>query len=232
MRAFTRSRGRKPEWIKKPLRPCTLSRSLILINDQPELDTSSVRTMQNLPTCLKDVVPRELGNEDVLWADSPGPWAYGRRHWKTSLLGIPFTAFAVFWTLAASGQLQGFRSSKPAPDFFILWGLMFVAIGVGLLLSPLLASLKAERCYYVLTAKRALIFEKLITTKITSIHRDALSGFERISYGGKQGDLVFRRTVTGTGKGRREEVVGFLGLDSFHEAESALWKLLESRKEA
>jgi hypothetical protein len=188
--------------------------------------------MDNLPSCLREVVSRELGAENVLWADSPGSWAYGRRYWKTSLLGIPFTAFAVFWTLGASGHLESFRSSKPAPDFFVLWGLMFVAIGVGMLLSPLIAGCKAERVYYVLTDKRAVIFERFLTTKITSIHREGLAGFERLSYGGKQGDLVFRRTVTGTGKGRREEVVGFLGLDSFDEAEASLWKLLETGKKA
>jgi hypothetical protein len=99
-----------------------------------------------------------------------------------------------------------------------------------MLLAPIIAGVKAERVYYVLTDKRAVIFEKLFTTKIISIHREALSRFERVSYGGKRGDLIFRRTVTGIGKGRREEVVGFLGLDCFREAEAALWKLLETGK--
>src|SRR5262249_18471178 len=141
-------------------------------------------------------------------------------------------AFSVFWTLAASGRLESFPSGKPAQPFFMLWGLMFIVIGLVMLLSPMLASIKAERVYYVLTDKRAVIFEKLLTTKITSIHREALSGFERVSYGDKQGDLVFRRTVTGTGRRQHEQVVGFLGLDSFHEAEASLWKLLESTKRA
>ena len=193
---------------------------------------SPARPMQNLPPCLKNVVSREVGAENVLWANAPGPWAYGRRHWKTTLAGIPFTVFAVFWTLAVSGRLEAFRSAKPAPSFFELWGLMFVGIGTAMLLAPLIASIKAERIYYVLTDKRAVIFEKLFTTKIISIHREALSGFERVSYGGKQGDLVFRRTVTGTGRRRREEVIGFLGLDSFREAEALLLELLETNKRA
>jgi hypothetical protein len=188
--------------------------------------------MDNIPACLKDAVSREIGAEAVRWADTPGPWAYGRRHWKTSLFGIPFTAFSVFWTLAASGRFEAFGCGKPAPPFFMLWGLMFVGIGMAMLLAPLLAGFKAERVYYVLTDNRAVIFEKVFTTKITSIYREALSGFERVSYGGKQGDFVFRRTITGSGKGRREEVVGFLGLDSFREAEASLWKLLESSRRA
>jgi hypothetical protein len=186
--------------------------------------------MYNVPRCLKDVVSRELGGENILWADSPGPWAYGRRYWKNSLFGIPFTAFSVFWTFAASGGLGSHHSEKSPPPFFILWGLMFVAIGVGMLLSPLIAAAKAERMYYVLTDKRAVIFEKLFATKITSIHYELLPGFERVSYGDNQGDIVFRRTITGSGKGRREEVVGFLGLDSFREAEASLLKLLETNK--
>lgn len=189
-------------------------------------------TTPNIPSCLNDAVTSELGAEHVLWSDSPAPWAYGRRFWKNSLIGIPFTAFAVFWTLGASGRLESFHSAKPAPDFFILWGLMFVAIGVGMLLSPLIAGVKAKRVYYVLTDKRAVIFEKVFTTKITSIHREALSGFERVSHGDKQGDIVFRRTFTGSGRGRREEVVGFLGLDSIREIEALMLKLLEDNRRA
>lgn len=188
--------------------------------------------MSNVPACLSEAVSREVGNESILWADAPGDWAYARRHLKTSLFGIPFTAFAVFWTLGASGRIDAFRSGKPAPPFFTLWGLMFVGIGVAMLLAPLIASFKADRVYYVLTDRRAIIFEKLFSTKITSIRREALPGFERVSYGDKQGDLVFRRTVTGSGKGRREEVVGFLGLDSFREAEESVLKLLENSKSA
>ena len=186
--------------------------------------------MDGVPSCLEADVSRELGGEKVLWADTPGEWAYGRRYWKNALVGIPFTAFAVFWTLGASGQLEAFRSKEPAPAFFQLWGLMFVAVGVGMLLSPLFAGVKAGRVYYVLTEKRALIFEKLLTTKITAIHRDALRGFERVSYDGKEGDIVFRRTVTGYGKGRREQIVGFLGLTSYAEAEAALYGLLDTNR--
>ena len=188
--------------------------------------------MRNPPACLKEAVARELGIETIVWADGPGTSAYSRRYWKTSLFGIPFLAFSVFWTLGASGRLEGFRSKggQSAPTFFILWGLMFVAIGLGLILSPVFAALKAERVYYVLTNKRAVIFEKLLTLKITSLERESLVGFERASYGDQQGDIVFRRTVIGTGKGRREQVVGFLGLDSFQEVEASLRKLLEEKR--
>jgi hypothetical protein len=184
------------------------------------------------PSCLEDFVPLEIGTENVLWADSPEPWAIGRRYWPTSLIGIPWTAVSVGLTLAATGKFEAFRSSSPPSIPFTISGLMFVALGLIMSLYPLIAYWTAKRSYYILTENRAVIFEKVFTTKITSIYRDSLSGFERVSYGGKQGDLVFRRTVTGTGKNRQEEVVGFLGLKSFQEAEFVLRGLLESRKEA
>ena len=90
--------------------------------------------MSNVPACLKATVSREIGAETILWADTPGRWAYGRGHWKTSLFGIPFTAFSVFWMLGASGRLESFHSGKSAL-FFTLWGLMFVGIGVAMQLS-------------------------------------------------------------------------------------------------
>lgn len=155
---------------------------------------------------------------------------YSRRYWPNNLIGLPFSAFAVFWTLGACGYLDGWNSktNEPAPLFVVLWGMMFVAIGLVVLFSPLWGRIRAERMYYVLTPKRALIFERLFVLKIRSIPVDALRGFERGSFGGEGGDIVFRRTITGSGRGRREEVIGFIGIDSYRDAETALLSLARS----
>jgi hypothetical protein len=82
--------------------------------------------MHSPPASIADAVSRELLGERVLWAASPDRWAYASRYWKTALFGIPFAAFAIFWTyqvshIPAKGG-QGFAV------FFPLWGLMFAVV--------------------------------------------------------------------------------------------------------
>src|SRR3989442_1288171 len=88
---------------------------------------------------MQRVLERELRpGERVLWSEQPRPLALARKSSKSFLFGIPFFAFAVFWTILASGGLSS-RKNKTGPFagwFPILWGSMFIAVGAGLLLSP------------------------------------------------------------------------------------------------
>ena len=163
----------------------------------------------------------ELGDEAPLWAASPDGWALARRLWKNALIGIPFTAFAIFWTWTAAGGFSD-RKGHSAPAFFILWGLMFVGFGLATLLSPLFPAWKARRTYYVLTRDRAIVFEQVWRPEIRSFPRAALGGYERVSRGGRGGDIVFQRTIERRGRGTRTSEVGFLGLRDFAEAEEAI----------
>ena len=105
--------------------------------------------MQPPPASIAEAVSRELLGERILWAASPDRWAYASRYWKTALFGIPFAAFAIFWTYQASHipakVVQGLAV------FFPLWGLMFVLFGLTMLLSPLWAAWTAGSVYYVVT---------------------------------------------------------------------------------
>jgi len=141
------------------------------------------------------------------------------------MVGIPFTALALFWTWGASG---GLSSPKPAPPFFILWGARFIGIGLSILLSPLFAAWKAGRVYCVVTSKRAVIFEQVWSLKIQSFDASGFGGFERVSSGGLSGDVIFQRTIERRGKGTSVTEVGFLGLEDFREAEEALRKMMKN----
>ncbi len=180
--------------------------------------------MNEPPLFLAAAVAREIGDEKLLWAASPDSVAYARPRWKGALMGVPFTAFAVFWTWGASGGLS--KKGDSAPTFFILWGVMFIFIGLGMLLAPVFAMLKAGRVYYVVTDRRAVIFEKVWSLKIHSFDSSAFDGFERISRGDDRGDLIFRRTIERRGKGTSVTEEGFIGLLNFREAEAALHEML------
>src|SRR5215467_11130527 len=64
--------------------------------------------------------------EKVLWWGKPDPQKYAfRKAWYSFLLGIPFFSFAVFWTYMTS---RG--------GVFAAFGIPFLLIGLGMLLSP------------------------------------------------------------------------------------------------
>src|SRR6266436_5134758 len=113
--------------------------------------------MQSSPQFLSQAVDRETSGAKVLWSGRPNPWGYARSRWKSAWVGIPFTAFAVFWTWGASGGFDDRRGKSP-PPFFILVGFIFIGIGLCTLLSPVFALWKAGRVFYVVTEKNAIIF--------------------------------------------------------------------------
>jgi hypothetical protein len=186
--------------------------------------------MNNISPALHKAIADEVGSEKILWADSPDSSGYARRSWKSCLIGVPFTAFSLFWLYSASGGMAD--KQKSAPTFFILWGLMFVGFGLSMLLAPVFAMLKAERVAYVVTERRAIIFEKIWRIKIRSFESAALNGFERQSRGGSAGDIIFQRSIERRGRGTTTVEVGFLGLADFAPAEGALRAVLERAKQA
>jgi hypothetical protein len=184
--------------------------------------------MQSPPPSIAEAVSRELQGERVLWAASPDRWAYASRYWKTALFGIPFASFAIFWTYQAS-HVPTAKGSPGFAVFFPLWGLMFVLFGLSMLLSPLLAAWSAGSVYYVVTERRAVIFEKKLKLKIQSFSRSAVSAYERVSSGGPGGNIIFQRIADRGGRGAtRVKEIGFIGLPEYSEAEQALNKLLAS----
>lgn len=92
--------------------------------------------------------------------------------------------------------------------------------------SPWFALWKARRVFYIVTQRRALIFEKVRQTKIHSFEASALAGFERISNGGTAGDVIFQRLIDRRGRSTQVTEVGFIGLADFRGAEGALREMI------
>ena len=187
--------------------------------------------MERPPQCLSLAVDRETSSSKVLWSARPDPRAFARNGSGRAIIGIPFTAFAILWTWGASGGLSS-NKGKSAPPFFVLWGCMFIIIGLCILLSPVFAFWKAGRMFYVVTDKAAIIFERTWSLKIHSFDASALGGFERVSRGDRAGDIVFKRNIERRGKGTSVSEVGFIGLRDFSEAEQALRSMIENQKKS
>jgi len=110
---------------------------------------------------LESILRRELlPAERLLWSASPAQqqlsvfWIW--------LFGIPWTAFCLFWE--AMGLMPFFIPHQRAPDamgsgfaiLFPLFGVPFVAVGLGLLWAPFGALGKAGQTIYGLTDRRML----------------------------------------------------------------------------
>ena len=92
-------------------------------------------TFAEVPYALADILERELEpKERVVWRGQPDVVRFVIRNIGVFLFGIPFFAFAVFWTTTAvSGFVRHGAMGKSAfPWFFILWGGMFVTIGASM----------------------------------------------------------------------------------------------------
>ncbi len=161
----------------------------------------------SLPPEQRQIVDAELTpGEALLWAGQPAPGRMARMGIVPMLVGIPFTAFALFWTAGAGGfallfggvaHQAGAGAFAALPLVFPLFGLIFVAAGVGMLLSPLWLTLKAGRTLYAVTDKRVLLWSGGVGggRTVRSLSPAQLGDRAR-TQNADGGDLVFPRAAT------------------------------------
>jgi hypothetical protein len=130
--------------------------------------------------------------ERLIWSGQPQPAPYAlKKGGLTGLFGIPFFAFAVFWTSMASSFTSG---EKGPPRYFWLWGVPFLGVGLGLVLSPLWHFVRAGRTTYTLTSRRAVIDTTGPLARRTSVPLDQIP-FVELQPGGA-GHVLFREVAT------------------------------------
>src|SRR5262249_30064210 len=198
-----------------------------------------IPTEDFLPMELASLVDAELAkSESIAWTGQPIPWRLARSSIPTALLGIPFTAFACFWTAAASGF--HFPAFANPHGFFALFGILFVLVGLGMLLSPLWMLYRAGRIVYAVTDRRALVIERGFLGQVTvrSFEPAKLTDVTRTQYADGSGNLVFLREYRPDHRygahGRRGRFfeVGFLAIPDVKEAEDRIRDLVRKAGES
>lgn len=129
-------------------------------------------------------------SERLLWWGRPAAGRLALRSLPAAVFGVPFTAFAAFWMWAAGGGLGGGRPPDGPMTFFPLFGLPFLLVGLGMLLSPLLAAAAARRTLYAVTSG-GILFVKAGRTR--RVERRPLPGgdvLQRRERPDGSGDLV------------------------------------------
>ena len=150
---------------------------------------------------------------------------FARQGIPLMFFGIFWTAFSIFWTLAAAGfEVPSFNKGF---DFFPLFGIPFVLIGFGLLTAPFWMRVRAGNTAYVLTDKRAIIFSKKGRRFIVKdyLPEELKSVYREESSNGMGSVIFFKAKDTDT----LSSEVGFLSITDVKEVEK-LVKTLSGRE--
>jgi hypothetical protein len=176
---------------------------------------------------LSAMLDSELSKgERVTWVGRPIPWLMARSVLPVALMGIPFTAFAVFWIAVASGFR--FPHFSTWGSLFPLFGVPFVCVGLGMLLSPIWTYRRATRTIYAITDRRALTIETDPLGRVTthSFEPPHLTIVTRMQRADGTGNLVFRREHRGAGRNHRMVDIGFLAVADVREVEDHIRQLI------
>ncbi len=145
---------------------------------------------------------------------------------------IPWTAFALFWmTMAYQGAQSEIESTGPVALAFPLFGLPFVAVGLGMLSLPFLPLLGADKTMFAITNDRLLKIYLGGKLRTKSVELDRIGEIERSEARDGSGTL---KVATGTrlsSKGRTRTVHFDIGVvPNVIEAEDRLREALERLK--
>ena len=178
------------------------------------------------------VMKREMRpGEKLIWADRPVDiGAFRRAKYGVALFGVPFLAFALFWTAAASGLLFGDGGTGSAFDLiFPMFGLPFIAVGLSLVFSPIWAGFKGRRTLYALSDQRALMTETGVRRSVKSWPLDEIDEVSRTDTSGGNGDVIFAKTwVRGSKGGGHWQKHGFYGISDPQRVEHAILQAREA----
>jgi hypothetical protein len=179
----------------------------------------------HLPVQLQSLVEAEVsGGEQVVWVGTPRRSRLMIETLPRFGFGIIWTAFSIFWVYGAAG-FQWPQFGK-VDDLFPLFGIPFVLVGCGMLLSPAWIWMRSAGMVYVVTTERAIIIERGFATSIRSYDPSQLQRLQKIQRGDQSGDLIFEQTSWPIEtQGYRRHRHAFVGVDNVNEVEAHIRRL-------
>ncbi len=186
-----------------------------------------VTLMMNVDFEAQQTAQAQLeAGERLLWYGRPDPKRQLLGSLVVLLFGIPWTAFALFWTAAASGLVWG-EMGFGWHSLFALWGVPFVLVGFGMLGSPYWLYRKAQRTVYAITNRRALIISGTRTREIQSYTARDIGIIERSERANGKGDVMFATAASN----KNPQRVGFTGIPDARRVERLLLDTFKSDEE-
>ncbi|MGL4637982.1 MAG: hypothetical protein ACRCWF_18530 [Beijerinckiaceae bacterium] len=170
---------------------------------------------QDISPELKAFAEREFVGEQMIWAEKPDQKIKAMLSFGIWLFAIPWTAFALFWESMVAGPLimhwLGYEVAGKTPEGPMtygmiamgLFGIPFILVGFGMLLTPFWAMRKAGRTFYVLTNKRLSQLESGKYISITSIQPEEIVSTSRKEGPDGRGTLTVHMGFTRDSDGDR-----------------------------
>jgi hypothetical protein len=192
---------------------------------------------------VDEALRAELRAGEELWyAGMPAPKYAGRKMIPIAVFGLFFGGFAAVWiTMAAAGAwFGGMKATEETGSevaagvfmLFPLFGLPFLAIGVGMISSPWWAARAARNMGCFVTNQRALRIKVGRTIKVHSWGPTDLGEISKALYRDGRGCVMFAQRLQAGAKGRVRTVQdGFDGIPEPRACEEALLALKASAAE-
>lgn len=170
-----------------------------------------------------------LRDEKLCWTGIPRPFFFRKED-------VPMFVFGIVWTLLICPLAFSIISNvQDVPIMVYIFITPFILIGVGLLSVPLFTYRRAQKTFYALTNKRAII----VTPRFFSGHTincyDLEEGVikEQIRQADGSGDLIFRyEAAFHLNHTPVMRSVGFLKLPNIQEVVERIYRILQERKES
>ena len=192
--------------------------------------------LNGLPPALAVRVESELSKDErLVWVGQPRPDLYARASGCLVVVGVFFTGFASLWLLITFGSgfllvgAGGGMGFAGIPFFlFGMFGLLFLAIGVGLLTAPIWTRKLAKKAVYALTDRRAITWEPSLFGQRTvrSYNRAGLGRITRQENADGSGSLIFLEYTTSDSEGTTTHQRGFMYIDDVRVVEDLLRRTL------
>lgn len=184
----------------------------------------------HLPVPLNHLLQRELEpDEEVAWRGQPRPRLFVGQALASFLFGIPWTAFALFWTASAAGFTL--PSERGLFTLFPLFGVPFILVGLGMLSAPFVGWYRLRHTAYAITDRRVILIEDGRKLTVRSFTPEQLDEIQRTEHAGGTGDVAFTRRHGYDLRGRaHSEAVALIGVQEPQRVERLLRALAAARK--
>ena len=190
-------------------------------------------TLQSIEPHLRMAVQSEVADgERLVWVSQAVPRYFTAATIAPMLFAIPWTGFAVFWTVTAfvaTRKASGDDAMSGALRYlFPLWGVPFILVGLAMLSAPVWMARRLKRTVYALTDRRAVILAPgwFGSRKVRSFTPEALASMERVERPDGSGDLIFEEYTQRRGSSSHTVRHGFISVPRVRDVEDLLRKTL------
>ncbi len=180
-----------------------------------------------IPADLREKIDRELApGEMIQWIDQPITRFLTAASMIRFLFGIPWTAFFLFWTWHTLGLRTLFMNRLTPSMLLPVFGVPFLLIGFAMLTAPITGKRTIQNTIYIVTDRRAILFEGTAPGTIRSYLPNQLQSLYRQENKDGSGNVIITIYYVKDSDGHeRKDYAGFVDIRDPKGAEEFLKEL-------